>query len=219
MCRHSTKLKGFRNAIRNAFALARPGNPRICARPRKVGIASITALILAAFLPLSNQINSAGQSPTEYQVKAAFLFNFLKFVEWPDDGPADSHAKWVIGFVGDSPISDELTRLAGGKNVMGRELEVKKFQDADSQRGCNILFISTSEKKRLPNILEGLRGANVLTVGDMDHFVGSGGMVQFVVEEDRVRLAIDVSATSHARLKISSKLLSLARVVAGAERE
>jgi hypothetical protein len=139
----------------------------------------------------------------------------LKFVEWPDDPGGDPHAKWVIGFFGDTPIGDELTRLANGKNVLGRDLQVKKFQEADNPRGCNILFISDSEKKRLPSILAELRGSSVLTVADMDNFIGSGGMIQFVVEDARVRVAIDVGATSHAHLKVSSKLLSLARMVTG----
>jgi len=160
----------------------------------------------------------ADQTATEYQVKAAYLFNFLKFVEWPDDPGADPHGKWVIGFVGDSPIADELMRLVAGKNVLGRELEVRKFHGSDNLRECNILFISETEKKHLPPILAELRGSAVLTVADMNNFVGSGGMVQFVVEDARVRLAIDVGATSRARLKVSSKLLSLATVTAGMER-
>ena len=139
-------------------------------------------------------------------------------MEWPDDPGTDPHAKWVIGFVGDTPIGDELTRLVEGKNVLGRDLLVKKFQAADNMRACNILFISESEKKHLPPILAELRGSTVLTVADMDNFIGSGGMIQFVVEDARVRVAIDMGATSHARLKVSSKLLSLARVVTGTER-
>ena len=162
---------------------------------------------------------SAQEARATYQVKAALLFNLLKFVEWPGDAPADPHAKWVIGFVGDSPINVQMAYLFEGRKVLGRDLEVKRFQAADNLRNCNILFISASERKRLPSIFEALRGSSVLTVADMDHFVDSGGMVQFVVEEDRVRLTIDASATSHARLKISSKLLSLARVVARAEHE
>jgi len=177
--------------------------------------ACLAALLLAAHFPPANRAVSADQSPTEYQVKAAYLFNFLKFVEWPDNPGADPHGKWVIGFAGDSPIGDELTRLVEGKNVLGRELQVKKFQGSENLRGCNILFISESEKKRLPSILAALRGSSVLTVADMDDFIGGGGMIQFMVEDARVRVAIDVGATSRAHLKVSSKLLALARVVAG----
>jgi hypothetical protein len=178
----------------------------------------VAALLVAVSFPLPNPAILAGQSPTEYQVKAAYLFNFLKFVDWPNNPGADPHAKWVIGFVGDSPIADELNQLAGGKNVLGRDLQVRKFQAADNLRACNILFISESEKKRTPSILAELRGSSVLTVADMDDFIESGGMFQFVVEDARVRVAIDVGATSRAHLKISSKLLSLARAVTGSER-
>jgi hypothetical protein len=175
-------------------------------------------LLLAAYFPLANRAECAAQSPTAYQVKAAHLFNFLKFVEWPSDSAPEYHGKWVIGFVGDSPIGDELSRLVEGKNVMGRDLQGKKFQPADDLRACNILFISESEKKRLQPILGGLRGSSVLTVADIDNFIGAGGMIQFVMEDARVRVAIDVGATGRARLKVSSKLLSLASAVTGSDR-
>ena len=97
--------------------------------------------------------------------------------------------------------------------VLGRDLEVKRFQAADKLRSCNILFISESEKKHLPSILATLRGSSVLTVADMDNFIGSGGMVELVVEDARVRLTIDVGATGRARLKVSSKLLAIAQAV------
>lgn len=155
---------------------------------------------------------SAQQAPTEYQVKAAYLFNFLKFVDWPGDSSKDSQAPWVIGIVGESPIGEALPRLIEGKTVQGRALQVKFFQSAENMRGCNILFISASESRRLLPILAGLRGSSVLTVGDTDRFIESGGMIQFVIEDGSVRLAIDVGVTSRAQLKVSSKLLSLARL-------
>jgi hypothetical protein len=162
---------------------------------------------------------SAEQAPTEYQVKAAYVFNFFKFVEWPGDPTNAAQAPWVIGVVGDNPIGQELPRLVAGKSVEGRALQVKIFQPTEDLRGCNILFISASESKRLPLILADLHGASVLTVADMKHFLDSGGMIQFVIEDGSVRLAIDVGATSRARLKVSSKLLALARTVTGADGE
>ena len=188
--------------------------PGVCGRH----LACFVALLFGLYFPLARRTVCTAQSATEYQVKAAYLFNFLKFVEWPEDPGSDPHGKWVIAFVGDTPIADELARLVEGKNVLGRDLQVKKLQAADNPHACNILFISESEKKRLPSLLMALRGSSVLTVADMDNFIGSGGMVQFVVEDARVRVAIDVGATEHARLKVSSKLLSLAHVVAGPEK-
>jgi hypothetical protein len=160
----------------------------------------------------------AQQSPTEFQVKAAYLFNFLKFVEWPDDASADPQTHWMIGVVGNQQIEDELTQLVSGKNVQGHVVQVKGLRPADDMRGCRIVFIGTAEKKQLPPILASLRGSSVLTVADMDNFVESGGMIQLVMEDNRVRLAIDVGATVRARLKVSSKLLALARVVTSADR-
>jgi hypothetical protein len=151
-------------------------------------------------------------------VKAAFLFNFLKFVEWPGDPIANTNGHWVIGIVGDNPFGDDLTQIISGKTVQGHELQVRRFQPGEDLHACHVLFISASEKKRLPSMLAALSGSSVLTVGDMEHFIESGGMIQFVMEEKRVRFAIDVGASSQARLKVSSKLLSLARTVTGVER-
>ena len=164
------------------------------------------------------QTPGAQQSPTEYQVKAAYLFNFIKFVEWPTEPPTDSHGRWVIGIVGENPFGDELTQVVAGKVVQGRQFQVRTFLPGEDLRACNILFIGTSEKKRLPSILTALNGADVLTVADMANFTDAGGMIQFVMEDGRVRFVIDVTAASHTRMKISSKLLSLARVVSGIER-
>jgi len=166
-----------------------------------------------AILSLMNCTRYAAQSATEYQVKAAYLFNFLKFVEWPQDSPPDPQAKWVIGIVGDSPVGTELSKLAEGRNVLGRDLQIKKLQAADNLRSCNILFISETERKHVPAILTALRGSSVMTVADMDKFIESGGMVELGMDDARVRVTIDVGATDRAHLKISSKLLALARAV------
>jgi len=150
----------------------------------------------------------------EYQVKAAYLFNFLKFVQWPEDAFTDSLAPIVIGIVGDDPFGNALPEVVVGKTVQGRDLVIRKYHAGENLRGASILFISTSEKKRLPQILASLHGSSALTVADMDGFLDEGGMIQFLSENDRVRFSINVDATSRARLKVSSKLLSLARVVA-----
>ena len=175
-------------------------------------------LLLTSAWALPFRSIHAQDAPTEYQVKAAYLFNFLKFVEWPGDPIANTNGHWVIGIVGDNPFGDELTQIVSGKTIQGRELLVRRFQPGEDLHACHVLFISASEKKRLPSVLATLSGSSVLTVGDMDHFIESGGMIQFVMEEKRVRFAIDVGASSQARLKVSSKLLSLARTVTGVER-
>ena len=188
-------------------------------RSKRIGLRFACAvLLLTCTSAVTIRIIRAQEAPTEYQVKAAYLFNFLKFVEWPGDAPADTHGRWIFGIVGENPFRDELTQIITGKTVQGHELEVRQFQSGEDFRDCRVLFISASEKKRLPTMLAALNGSSVLTVGDMDHFIESGGMIQFVMEEKRVRFAIDISASSRARLKVSSKLLSLARTVTGTER-
>ena len=175
-------------------------------------------LLLACGWVLPFRSIHAQEAPTEYQVKAAYLFNFLKFVEWPGDPIVNTNGHWVIGIVGENPFGDELTQIVSGKVVQGHELLVRRFQSGEDLHACHVLFIGASEKKRLPSMLAALSGSSVLTVADMDHFIESGGMIQFVMEEKRVRFAIDVGASSQARLKVSSKLLSLARTVTGVER-
>jgi hypothetical protein len=199
--------------VRNGQSLARPYGYLLPTRASIRRLVCQAAVILAALIPTLHGAIGADQTPTEYQVKAAYIFNFLKFVEWPEDPGPDPHGKWVIGFVGDTPVAEELIHLVEGKNVLGRDLQVKKFQATDNLHGCNILFIGESERKRMPSILSELRGSSVLTVAEMDNFIGAGGMIQFVTEDSRVRVAIDVGATGRAHLKVSSKLLSLARSV------
>jgi hypothetical protein len=186
---------------------------------KRIGLPILCVVLLLTGLggsPIRNIL--AQDAPTEYQVKAAYLYNFLKFVEWPGDPFANTQGQWIIGIVGDNPFGDQLTQVIAGKTVQGHELQARRFQPGEDLRGCHVLFISASEKKRLPSVLAALNGSSVLTVADMDHFIESGGMIQFVTEEKRVRFVIDVGASSRARLKVSSKLLSLARTITGGEK-
>jgi YfiR/HmsC-like len=184
----------------------------ISQRMRQTGI--ILAVLVCAHLVAAPNAH-AQDALSEYQVKAAYLFNFLKFVEWPDDSFADSLAPIVIGVVGEDPFGSALPQVTIGKTVQGRDLVIRKYHTGEGVRGAHILFISPSEKKRLPMILSSLRGSSVLTVADTEGFLDAGGMIQFLNENDRVRFAINVEATSRANLKMSSKLLSLAKVVGG----
>jgi hypothetical protein len=157
----------------------------------------------------------AQETPSEYQVKAAYLFNFLKFVEWPSDAFADPLAPFVIGVVGEDPFGNALPQVVLGKTVQGRDLIVHVYRSGEDFRGAHILFISASEKKKLPALLSSLHGSGALTVSDAPGFLNAGGMIQFLNEDGRIRFGIDVEAANRARLKISSKLLSLAKVVGG----
>jgi hypothetical protein len=161
----------------------------------------------------------AQEALPEYQVKAAYLFNFLKFVEYPIESFADPLAPIVIGVAGEDPFGNALPQVVMGKTVQGRDLVIRLYHTGEDMRGAHILFISASERKRLPMILSSLRGSSVLTVADTAGFLDAGGMIQFLNENDRVRFAINADATSRAKLKVSSKLLSLAKVIGGNAKE
>ena len=149
-------------------------------------------------------------APTEYQLKAAFLLNFAKFVEWPPAAFAEATSPIVLGVLGNNPFGDVLERTVQDKAINSRSVLVKPFRSSVESTNCQILFISTSEKARLPEILASLRGASVLTVGEMDGFTEAGGIINFVRQGNKIRFQINESAAKKAGLKISSKLLSLA---------
>jgi hypothetical protein len=157
------------------------------------------------------------QSPTakEYQVKAAFLYNFAKFVEWPPSSFADAVAPLRICIFGQDPFGQSLHDIINNRSINGRKLEVDRVVDLPHARSCHILFIALSEKASVKQILEGLRGAGVLTVGDTKDFVGQGGMINFILEDDRVKFEVSPAAAERAGLKISSKLLSVAKLIVG----
>jgi len=172
--------------------------------------ATLVASALAA-LPAPAPGASEFAAPTEYQVKAAFLYNFAKFVEWPDAQP---RAPFVIGVLGDDPFGPVLDQTVTGKTVLSRPLAVRRLADAADAPQVDILFIAASERARLPEVLRRLRGANVLTVGDTENFVGRGGMVGFRIAGNTVRFDINLREATRAGLRISSQLLRLAgRVV------
>lgn len=148
--------------------------------------------------------------PSEYQLKAAFLFNFAKFVEWPAESFPEEKSPILIGVLGENPFGGELERTIRDKTVNGRALQLKEYRSPADAKACHILFISSSEKKRLPEIFESLRGTSVLTVGETDNFTESGGIISFVREGNKIRFQINDQAARSARLKISSKLLNLA---------
>lgn len=154
-----------------------------------------------------------GQATDEYKVKAVFLFNFAKFVEWPPQafkGPSDPI---VIGVLGKNPFGDALTAAVAGKTSGGRAFQVREVADGQQAAACQILFISASERKRLTTVFEQIGSLGILTVGESDNFTAEGGIVNFKIEGGTVRFQINVDAAQRRQLHISAKLLSLAEIV------
>jgi len=154
-----------------------------------------------------------GQTVDEYQVKAAFLYNFAKFVEWPAQAFRDRSTPFTICVLGQNPFGPALEAAIDGKVVEDRKLVVRQFADVRQVSGCHILFVSSSERKLLRSILGEIKESGVLTVGETDGFTVEGGVVNLLVEGGRVRFEINLDAAGQQKLRISSKLLSLARIV------
>ncbi len=156
----------------------------------------------------------------EYRVKAGFLYTFAKYVEWPTGAFASPTNAIVIGVLGEDPFSKLLDATVDGKTIDGRSIRIQRFQRVEEIHTCHILFISASEKERLADIEERLRGRNILTVSDGDGFLRHGGQIHFVTEEKRVKFDINLEATRQAGLKLDANLLRVARrVVLGSKAE
>lgn len=163
-----------------------------------------------------------GPAPTEQEVKAAFLCRFAEFVEWPvAEAPAEPEGgapPVVIGVLGHDPFGSALAEAALAQ-APRRVLEVRRVASADDGARCHILFVSESERHAIAGILRVVSRSPVLTVSDMEGFVSRGGMIGFATEDRRVRFDVNLSAVEVARLRISSRLLRLARKVTGGPRD
>ena len=187
---------------------SKPGHlrsARVCSRAYRLGL----TIILASSL----SVELRAQTVNEYQVKAAFLYNFAKFVEWPNGPPSPSMEALTLCIVGQDPFGDILDQITKGKTINGRVLVVRRFTRAKDAGSCQMVFIGASERTRIPAILEGLKRVDVLTVGETEDFARLGGVINFVLEGDRVHFEVNLDAAARARLRISSKLLNLARIV------
>jgi YfiR/HmsC-like len=159
-------------------------------------------------------MSSAQSSPPgEYQLKAAFLFNFAKFIDWPPASFTNPQASFSICILGADPFGSAMDELLQGKTIGDRRVSVQRSHQIADMRHCQMVFVSSSEKARVREIIEGLKGTNALVVGETEGFAAAGGAIQFAIEDNHVRFLINTDAAERAGLKVSSKLLSLARVV------
>ena len=147
----------------------------------------------------------------EYQVKAAFLYNFARFVEWPNGAFPDGKSPIVLAVIGKDPFGESLDLLKG-KTVGNREIVINRIADIDRLEKCHLLFISDSEKDRLKPILRKAESARMLTVSDLKGFCEAGGHIAFYLEENKIRFEINNEDAQRNGLKISSQLLKLAKI-------
>jgi hypothetical protein len=158
---------------------------------------------------------AAGQREAtgEYELKAAMLYNLTRFVEWPPSASHDPQAPIQLCILGRDPFGSTLASIVLKQTVNGRPVLIRHSQNDAGIRACHLLYISSSERNTVIQILAILKGSSVLTVGEMTQFAAHGGMIQFSLEERQVRFDINLDAVARAGLKISSRLLVLARII------
>lgn len=189
-----------------------PTGCRAPARGLLLIAASAIAIALLALPALAQ--SGAGNVNREYPIKAAYLYNFAAYVEWPAESFADAKDRFVIGILGPAPLDSLLDEIAATKKIAGRAIAVKHYAKAQHVSGCRMLFVSSglSERERTEAIRI-LTGSSVLIVGETTGMADHGGAINFYIADNKVRFEINPEAARQKNLKISSKLLGLAKIV------
>jgi hypothetical protein len=172
----------------------------------------VAILVLLSLISLC-RVESRAQARSESEVKAAFLYNFAKFVDWPPEVFPHEDSALKICVLGQNPFGPEFGAFIEGKAAQGRKLQFAQVQNVQQAKSCQILYVASSEKPQILQILKAVDGGRVLTVGDWNEFARSGGIINFVLENDRVRFEINVDAAERSGVKLSSKLLGVASIV------
>jgi hypothetical protein len=170
----------------------------------------LTALVTTGALIGLASLQGQHAKPTEYEVKATYLYNFLRFVEWPAGVAVGRSDPFAICVLGEDPFGPSLNATVAQETIAGKSVVAKQIHGLQDAMGCRVLFISSSEGQRLKQILTSLGTASVLTVSDLPKFSQRGGMVQFVLEGDRVRFEVNSATAERAGLTLSSELLKVA---------
>jgi hypothetical protein len=180
-------------------------------RTRRVCACALGALLCGAVLSLTAAAEAS--SAKEYELKAAYIYNFTKFTRWPQGSFAADTAPLVIGIVGNDDVARVLQRLVEGRTASGREVRVLVRTADEGAQGLHVIYIDSSQEPQLDKLAAALASPGLMTVGESERFMTLGGMVRFVVEGDRLAFEISTAATQRAGLSLSSQLLMLARIV------
>jgi hypothetical protein len=183
---------------------------------KKVGTLIVIISLLTAMALSGHAEGVESSDSSEYLIKAGFIYNFAKLVEWPTTAFAQPDSPIIIGILGDDPFGATLDRIVADKKINGRGFVVKRLKwtrELKDLRDCNILFVSSSEKEHLDSVVEAMKWLPVLTIGDTPGFARRGGIMNFTLEDNKIRFEVNVEAAKHADLTISSRLLTLARIV------
>jgi len=179
---------------------------------RKCAINAVVVLFSVIFTA-GFDCRAQNAQPTKYQIEAAFIYNFARFVDWPTQAFTDASSPMVIGVLGKNRFGSDLAQMISGKAIRGHPLQFKECASLADATHCQVLFVSDSEKNHLSKDISALGGDSVLTVSETDNFIAAGGMIDLRIVNDKMRFDINNSAAKTAGLTISSKLLSLAMSV------
>src|ERR1700719_2247446 len=177
----------------------------------KILVGALAALLFA----LHPTISSAQSQVDEYRLKAAFLFHFTQFVEWPTGSLGNADAPFVICIAGEDPFRGGLEETVQGKSVASRPVRIRHIKRVQEGQECRVLFIGKSESEGISPLTATLRNMPVLTVGESDDFLKKAGIIRFCVEDRKIRFEVNQEAAETVNLKISSRLLLLAKTVVG----
>ena len=174
-------------------------------------------MALSALAVMAQLGQAEATSPSEYQVKAAFIYNFAKYAEWPSEVMGSRDKPFTLCIVGRDP-SDSAFSSVEGRQVGGRPLKIRRDVRMEDIAGCHIAFISESEEHRLQSVLKSMASAPILTISDIDGFVEAGGAVGMFVADDRLKFDANFTALQRANIKVNSQVLWMARTVHGVKR-
>ena len=206
--RHLDRDSHGRHRHKPAKAVARPF--------RKIDVTRLFAMtVRLLIICFEFAALASAQSVEESRVKAAYLYNFAKFVEWPPGVFRNPEDPAVICVVGDERTSDVLEPAIAGRKANGRPVEARRPHSSAELKSCQVLFIGFSDKERIAQLLSEVQRSSVLTVGQSDHFIPLGGMINLAFKDTTIELEIDPEPSTAVGLKISSRLLVVAQLVKG----
>lgn len=183
---------------------------------RRLRILIVALSVSLSWAPGALAQDRDSSNSSEYLIKAGFIFNFAKFVEWPQNTFSQPDSPIVIGILGTDPFGSIIDQIVQDKKIGGRGIVIKRLKwgaDSKDLKECKILFVGASERAHLDELVQSLRGLPILTVGETPGFAERGGVIRLVLEDNRVRFEVNVDAARQSGLTISSRLLTLARII------